>query len=509
MLAPFIMTDELIYSELGRSFAASGSFAIRDVPTSGYGVLYPVLIAPAYALFDSLTDAYAAVKVINSLAMSLAAVPDIPHRPPRRPAGARPARGVARGRAPVARLHGDRDDRESLLPAGARRRVGDARSPSIDRRGATPCSCSSLSGSRSRPARRRSRSRPGSSSPRSRSRSSRAAGSPRIRASWRLYALFGGAALIVLAAQVVRGQSLQRAARRLRRRRRPVVRRRHRPALLALARGGADAVPRRRSGRRHARAARAGAEAPGPAAGASRGHGLVLVLDDARRRRVRVRVRRPDPGAQHVRDRAALPRRTRRLGLDRGAAAVAVGGRRHGSRRRARRRLPLHALHRRARQVGHARDPPDLVGVRAPPVRLDLVQRAARRARCSRLSSCSSRRAGRCSCRSRCSSGSGSSAPPSGQGLAGSSRRVRERSSRGSAARRATGSTRALPEGATTGIVWTGLTDRFTVNQNEFFNRAVGPVYYIGGPTPGNLPETAITRRPEGRDPATRRRVAA
>ena len=46
----------------------------------------------------------------------------------------------------------------------------------------------------------------------------------------------------------------------------------------------------------------------------------------------------------------------------------------------------------------------------------------------------------------------------------------------------------ALPPGAKTGIVWTGLTDRFTVNQNEFFNRAVGPVYYTERPTPGNLP---------------------
>jgi hypothetical protein len=54
----------------------------------------------------------------------------------------------------------------------------------------------------------------------------------------------------------------------------------------------------------------------------------------------------------------------------------------------------------------------------------------------------------------------------------------------------------ALPPGATTGIVWTGLTDRFTVNQNEFFNRSVGPVYYVGGPTPGNLPETGITVDP-------------
>jgi hypothetical protein len=55
----------------------------------------------------------------------------------------------------------------------------------------------------------------------------------------------------------------------------------------------------------------------------------------------------------------------------------------------------------------------------------------------------------------------------------------------------------ALPDGATAGIVWTGLADRFTVNQNEFFNRAVGPVYYIGGPSPGNLPETGVSIDPE------------
>jgi hypothetical protein len=75
MLGPFIMVDELIYSELGRSLAASGELLVRDVPSPGYGVVYPLLIAPAYAMFDSLTDAYAAVKTLNALVMSLAAVP--------------------------------------------------------------------------------------------------------------------------------------------------------------------------------------------------------------------------------------------------------------------------------------------------------------------------------------------------------------------------------------------------------------------------------------------------
>lgn len=75
MLAPFIMVDELIYGELAKSLASTGHFEVRDVPASGYSVLYPALIAPAYALFDSVPDAYAAVKTINSLVMSLAAVP--------------------------------------------------------------------------------------------------------------------------------------------------------------------------------------------------------------------------------------------------------------------------------------------------------------------------------------------------------------------------------------------------------------------------------------------------
>ncbi len=40
-------------------------------------------------------------------------------------------------------------------------------------------------------------------------------------------------------------------------------------------------------------------------------------------------------------------------------------------------------------------------------------------------------------------------------------------------------------------VLWTGRADRFTVNQNEFFNRAVGDVYYTVAPTPGGIGETA------------------
>jgi hypothetical protein len=75
MVAPWIMIDEIVYSELAKSFAATGDLAVRGVPTSGYGVVYPIVISPAYALFDAVPTAYAAIKAINSLALSLAAVP--------------------------------------------------------------------------------------------------------------------------------------------------------------------------------------------------------------------------------------------------------------------------------------------------------------------------------------------------------------------------------------------------------------------------------------------------
>jgi len=75
MPAPFVFVDELIYSELARSIADAGTFAVRGVPTSGYSVLYPILLAPAYAIFDVLPSAYAAAKTTNAVAMSLAAVP--------------------------------------------------------------------------------------------------------------------------------------------------------------------------------------------------------------------------------------------------------------------------------------------------------------------------------------------------------------------------------------------------------------------------------------------------
>ena len=75
VVAPWIMVDELIYSELAKSFGQTGHFLIRDVHDGAYGVVYPLLIAPAWRAFGSVTDAYAAAKAIGSVLMSLTAIP--------------------------------------------------------------------------------------------------------------------------------------------------------------------------------------------------------------------------------------------------------------------------------------------------------------------------------------------------------------------------------------------------------------------------------------------------
>jgi hypothetical protein len=75
IVAPWIMVDELVYSELAKSFAATGHFLIRGHSTAAYGFVYPLLVSPAWRLFASIPQAYAAAKAIDAVLMSLAAVP--------------------------------------------------------------------------------------------------------------------------------------------------------------------------------------------------------------------------------------------------------------------------------------------------------------------------------------------------------------------------------------------------------------------------------------------------
>jgi hypothetical protein len=76
IVAPWIMIDEIVYSELAKSLAAGDGLAIRGEHFgAAYGIVYPLLISPAFALWDSVPSAYAAAKAINAVLVSLAAVP--------------------------------------------------------------------------------------------------------------------------------------------------------------------------------------------------------------------------------------------------------------------------------------------------------------------------------------------------------------------------------------------------------------------------------------------------
>ena len=72
---PHIFSDELIYSSLGKGIATGSGLVIRGGASSGYGVGYPLFIAPAYALAADGARAFEAIQALNSVVMAAAAVP--------------------------------------------------------------------------------------------------------------------------------------------------------------------------------------------------------------------------------------------------------------------------------------------------------------------------------------------------------------------------------------------------------------------------------------------------
>ena len=70
---PTIFTDELEWSQLSRSIAATGHAARRGAPFS-YKSLYAFLIAPGWWI-TSTSSAYTAIKYLNTVVMALTAVP--------------------------------------------------------------------------------------------------------------------------------------------------------------------------------------------------------------------------------------------------------------------------------------------------------------------------------------------------------------------------------------------------------------------------------------------------
>jgi hypothetical protein len=74
IVTPWIMADELTYSEMAKNFADHGEFLVRDSPSTLNNVAYPVLIAPAW-FAESIDTAYGFARTINVVVMVLAAVP--------------------------------------------------------------------------------------------------------------------------------------------------------------------------------------------------------------------------------------------------------------------------------------------------------------------------------------------------------------------------------------------------------------------------------------------------
>ena len=68
--APTILTDELTYSQLARDIA-DGNLSLGN----GYGIVYPLLLAPSWIFNTYGTDAYTWMKATNAVLVSLTAIP--------------------------------------------------------------------------------------------------------------------------------------------------------------------------------------------------------------------------------------------------------------------------------------------------------------------------------------------------------------------------------------------------------------------------------------------------
>lgn len=84
---PYYFPDEYMYASISRSLASGHAPVVRGVPAHFFPLLQPLLTAPAW-LLPNVEEAYRATQAIESVVMSLAAVPvyylarrlDLPHR---------------------------------------------------------------------------------------------------------------------------------------------------------------------------------------------------------------------------------------------------------------------------------------------------------------------------------------------------------------------------------------------------------------------------------------------
>ena len=72
--SPWIMVDELVYSDMARSFAKTGHFLIRGVHAN-YGFVYPLLLSPVYSAIGPMSDVYRWSQAVNALVICSAVLP--------------------------------------------------------------------------------------------------------------------------------------------------------------------------------------------------------------------------------------------------------------------------------------------------------------------------------------------------------------------------------------------------------------------------------------------------
>jgi hypothetical protein len=72
---PKVFPDEFIYTQLAKNIAQHGAPLLRGHLEIGYSVLYPIFISPAYRFASDGAAAFATVKTMNAVVMSLTAVP--------------------------------------------------------------------------------------------------------------------------------------------------------------------------------------------------------------------------------------------------------------------------------------------------------------------------------------------------------------------------------------------------------------------------------------------------
>jgi hypothetical protein len=73
--APTVFNDELGYSKLAQSIGENGKLALFDKQGVSYSPLYPLLLAPIYAVGASAPAAYDWIKIVNALLISLSIFP--------------------------------------------------------------------------------------------------------------------------------------------------------------------------------------------------------------------------------------------------------------------------------------------------------------------------------------------------------------------------------------------------------------------------------------------------